>query len=692
MNDTTSGTLDPRLPRIPVDVLVLGGGFAGVWCAKQLERSLPRTATVQLVSAENYFVFQPLLPEVVGASVDPSHVISPLRHLLKRTRIVRGEVTRIVVRDGGADGADVEVTTPDTTDRTVYAAKHLVLALGSIVDVSRIPGMAEHALLMKNLADALQLRLAVVARLERAVLEPDPHERRALLSFVVIGAGLTGVETAAEMLDLLKSARKVYPTLQDERFEVICLEGNDRIMGEFDQRLGEYARELLTARGMQVLLNARCRAVSAEGVYLADGRFLEAKTIVCTVGNAPHPVLKDLAVARERGRIRTDAFLRVEGHTTVWAVGDCAYVPDGHGGIAPPTAQFAIRQGTQLGRNVAAAFLGKGLTRFRHRSEGQLASLGHNRAVAYIRGFRFAGFFAWWLWRTIYLLKLPRLDRKLRVVLDWTLRLAFPRDLTFVDVRRTQPLSSVHLEDGEILFRQGDPSAAFYVVKEGTMELTLHDRDGAVLRRDRLGPGEHFGEGSLLRNRIRRTTARAVGGATVLVFAARDFDAMLGAFTAFRTLLTNTSRRFLSSGELESAGLPRELAAMPVEALMSRPVVTLPPETTFETALRRMTERPISSFPIATADGRLLAMITRNELYASLRADLDLGAPLLSIARTDVVTVLPTDSVGLAVEHMRRRGLQHVPVVDAQRCVVGMLSMRDVVARILAARSGAATN
>jgi len=315
------------------DVLVLGGGFAGVYCARRLEKLLPKSARITLVNNENYFVFQPLLAEVVGASLEPTHVIAPLRHMLKRTRVVRGDVSAI-----DATTRVVEVTERESGTRAVFSGKHLVLALGSVVDVSKTPGMSEHALMMKNLADALRLRQTVVARLERAVFEEDPEQRRALLTFVVVGGGFSGVETAAEMLDLVESSRRFYPQLATEAMTVIVVESKEHILGELDERLGAFAKEKLEKRGMQFRLQTRTKALSAEAVYLDSGAVIPTHTVVCTVGNSPHPAIKSLGLTCERGRVITDEFLRAQGHETLWAIGDCAWAPDGHGKISPPTA------------------------------------------------------------------------------------------------------------------------------------------------------------------------------------------------------------------------------------------------------------------------------------------------------------------------------------------------------------------
>ena len=682
----------PSSPLVhPTDVLVLGGGFAGVRAAQRLERLLPRDTVVTLVSAENYFVFQPLLPEVVGASLSPSHVISPLRHLLRRTRVVRGDVVAIELAAPGADhGGVVTVTAEGVDERIAFRARHLVLALGSVVDVRRIPGMAEHALMMKNVADALTRRHAIVTRLERAVLEPDPAERAALLTFVVVGGGFSGVETAAEIFDLVRGARRYFPALAGDPHRVVCVHSRDRILPELDARLGAHALAVLQKRGVEFRLNARTRAASREGVHLDGGELIATRTIVCTIGNAPHPALA--AFARpEDGRLPTDEHLHLQGHTRVWALGDCAVVADGHGGISPPTAQFASRQGDTMAQNLAATLSGGKLRPFRHKSQGQLATLGHLNAVAAIGRLRITGFLAWWLWRTIYLLKLPRFERKLRVVIDWTLSLFFPRDLNALALQPSQGHAAVHLEAGEVLFHQGDPSAAFYVVESGRILLQRCDENGCEVASDELGPGEHFGEGSLLRRKVRATTAIAAEPTTVLAFPAREFATLTRCFAGLRKLLDATSRRFQPANAILPPWVTPAHLREPVHTVMAKPVVTMPPGASLQDCIQSLLDRRINAFPLVDVQGRLDGIVTSTDVFGALRSDVDLKQPLASFGSRTVQCVTADAPIERAVEIMRRRDVKHVVVVDGERRVVGMVSIKDVLRLVLTHAPSTAT-
>lgn len=412
----------------PVRILVLGGGFAGVYAAMELERRLGRDrgVAITLVSRDNYFLFTPMLHEVAASDLDVTHIVNPIRKLLKRAAFYQGEVEHV-----------------DLANRTVRVCHgaesphchelgydHLVLALGSNTNFFGTPGVAELAFPMRTLGDALALRNRVLTSLEEADSECCAETRAGLLNFVVTGGGFAGVETIGAIHDYVRESLRFYPNLTAADVRMMLVHSGSTLLPELDPKLGRYAERVLRARGIDVRLDTKVAAMSPTGVELSGGERLPCRTLVWAAGNAPHALLGTLPCKRERGRILVDTHLRVAGHDGVWALGDCALVPDPRtGGFHPPTAQHASRQAKTVARNIAAA-LGRGRARpFAFRTLGQLASIGHRRGVAQIFGLRFSGFLAWWLWRTIYLAKLPRLERKVRVCLDWTLDLFFSKDL-----------------------------------------------------------------------------------------------------------------------------------------------------------------------------------------------------------------------------------------------------------------------
>jgi len=311
---------------------------------------------------------------------------------------------------------------------------HLVIALGSITNFYNLPGFPELALAMKSLSDAIRLRAQILQHLEEANSECNPADRQSLLTFVVAGGGFAGVETVAALNDFVREALPFYPNLCEDMLRVMLVHSGPVILPELGENLGRYTQKVLARRGVEVRLSTRVKSMTENSVFLVDSVAIPSRTLVWTAGTVPSPLIFSLPCTKERGRIRVNQFLQVSDWPDVWAVGDCAFVPDirNSGMSHPPTAQHAIREGKVVAQNIAAALLGRPLKSFSFRTIGLLASIGRRTGVARIFGFNFSGFFAWWMWRTIYLSKLPGLDKKVRVAFDWTLDLLFPKDVCAV--------------------------------------------------------------------------------------------------------------------------------------------------------------------------------------------------------------------------------------------------------------------
>jgi NADH dehydrogenase len=412
-------------------IVIIGGGFAGTAIALRLERKLRRNPEVEitLIDSENFFTFTPLLPEVPSGSIQPKHIVFPLRALLKRTIVRQASVRAIDLEQrtvtAGHCGACGDYTVP---------FDHLALALGSVPNFFGLPGVAGHALTIKSLADATALHAHVIDKLEHADLQPDSAVRRQLLTFVVAGGGFAGVETLAELNDFVRGAEKYYPHVSQEEIRMVLIHSGERILPEVSASLSTYALNKLQSRGVEVLLKTRVKSCSPGRIELSSGEEIVTPTFVWAAGTAPSPVLDLVDVPRNKtGRVEVDAAMAVNGAPGVWAVGDSAAIPDiVTGSMCPPTAQYALRQGRRLADNIVAAVRGEPSQPFRFKALGLLAGLGRRSAVAEIFGLRFSGFIAWWLWRTIYLMKLPGFERKLRVAIDWTLDLFFPRDIVYL--------------------------------------------------------------------------------------------------------------------------------------------------------------------------------------------------------------------------------------------------------------------
>jgi NADH:ubiquinone reductase (H+-translocating) len=412
-------------------IVVLGGGFGGVYAAIHLEKLLARESAVELclVSHNNFFLFTPMLHEIAASDLEITNIVNPLRKLLRKAEVLVGDVNQIDLPN-----RRVLISCGHRNQPLQIDYDHLVIALGSVTNFYDIPGLADLAIPMKSLRDAIQLRAQIIRRLEEANSECNLADRQSLLTFVVAGGGFAGVETVAALNDFVREALPFYPNLSEDMLRVMLVHSAPVILPELGESLGRHTQKVLAGRGVEIWLNTRVKSMTEDKVFLAYRIPIPCSTLVWTAGTVPSPSIFSLPCAKERGRIRVNQFLQVPDWPDVWAVGDCAFVPDirNPGESHPPTAQHAIREGKVVAQNIVAALLGRPLRSFSFKTIGLLASIGRRTGVARIFGFNFSGFFAWWMWRTIYLSKLPGLDKKVRVAFDWTLDLLFPKDVCAV--------------------------------------------------------------------------------------------------------------------------------------------------------------------------------------------------------------------------------------------------------------------
>ncbi|HZO59505.1 MAG TPA: NAD(P)/FAD-dependent oxidoreductase [Solirubrobacterales bacterium] len=407
-----------------------GGGFGGFYAARTLERLLPRqSARITLVNDVNFLLYTPFLPEAAAGTLEPRHVVTPLRDVLSHSRLRIGAVT-------ARDPARQVITMVDQEGHEHECRyDRLVVAHGSVSRVLPIPGLEEHAIGFKSLSDAIWLRNHVIQCLEMADATDSPRERDELLTFVVVGGGYAGLEALAEVQDFAADAIEQYPSARLHGMQWMLVEAMDRVLPEIDLSLAEYAVRELRSRGIDIRLGTTLEELTANSVRLATGEVLPTRTVVWTAGVTAHPSIRNLGLPTDvRGRIVADEYLRVPSEDNVWALGDCAAVPDPRPEVefCPPTSQHAVRQGKTAGRNVAAS-LGIGAPRpFRYKSMGQFANLGRYKAVAKVFRFQLRGFPAWWLARTYHLSQIPGTARKVRAVMDWTVGLPFQRDIAEV--------------------------------------------------------------------------------------------------------------------------------------------------------------------------------------------------------------------------------------------------------------------
>jgi NADH:ubiquinone reductase (H+-translocating) len=425
-------------------IVILGGGFAGMKAAECLERELEkdRSVLISLVSETNALLFTPMLAEVAGSSLEPSHISTPLRTTLHRTEFIRGRVTGVdlekkrVTLDASMSGAE--------SCQSELAYDHLVFALGAVSNYLGLSNVQRLAFDFKSLIDAIRIRNHVIEMFERADRERDPEARKPLLTFVIAGGGFAGVELAGALNDFARGILTDYPNLRREDVRVVLVHSRDRILPELSESLGRYAQKRMEMRGLEFRLNTRLSDAREGVVVLSDGE-IPAETLVWTAGTAPNPLTTSLPLDKDRrGALVVDATLAIRGHTGVWALGDCAAVVDSKTGKScPPTAQFALREAATLAKNIGASLKGRPARGFHFDSLGALCVVGHQTACAELtipfardKAMRFSGLLAWFLWRGIYLGKLPGLERKIRVLVDWTVELFFPKDIVqTIDLR-----------------------------------------------------------------------------------------------------------------------------------------------------------------------------------------------------------------------------------------------------------------
>ena len=411
---------------MPRDVVIAGGGFGGFYAAKRLEHLVSPDVRITLINDVNYLTYAPLLPGAAAGTLDPRHIVMPLRDHLKRTELRMGWVT------GGEPHRNVLKVRMISGELIDYTYDQLLVALGSVSRTFPIPGLADHAIGFKTIAEATELRNRVVRHLELAEGLDDPDARRPYLSFVFVGGGYAGLEGIAFLEDFARDALKRYPRCREVGTRWTLVDAAPRIMPEIQPQLADFTVELLSRRGIEFRLSTQVSEVGEDSVTLSSGEVIPCRTVCWTAGVKASPVAEQMGLPLEQGRIVCDETMRVHGFDNVWAVGDVAAVPDPArpGELCPPTAQHAIRQGKLLAKNVAVALGASGQIKpFTFKTLGSFAELGRHNAVANLMGVRVKGFLAWAICRFYHLAWMPGLDRKSRLIADWSTEIIFPRDI-----------------------------------------------------------------------------------------------------------------------------------------------------------------------------------------------------------------------------------------------------------------------
>ena len=534
-------------------VLILGGGFAGLYAARNLQRLMGKKAAIEVVNRENYFVFQPLLPEVAGGAISAVNAVSPLRFLTREIFIRKAEVDSI-----NPEAQTVTVFQGVQRRPTVLEYDHLIIALGSGSDLTRTPGLSEHAFTMKTLSDARRLRAHVIERLEHADITRLPEVKKGALTFTVIGGGFSGIETVGEIKELIDRSLRYYPNINASEIRVVVLEFADRILNEMPESLAAYAQNKLNQRGIEVQLGVGVAEATGTQLVTTTGEVIDTRTIVATIGNTPAPVVAKMPLTLEQGRILVRRDFRADGFENIWAIGDCALIPmtetaSDREDFAPPTAQFAVREAKHLAQNVVAALQNQNLKKFHYSSKGSLASLGAGRGVAEVYGIKLTGRLAWLLWRVYYISFLPGMQTRISVLWNWLMDGFSPRSVVQINSEKPQDARYVLYRAGDRIYENGARSDGFYTIASGSVEITGIDPKTGEETSRVLIAGDHFGERLLIGATRRIATAVAIEDTKVLVLTRDEFLKLAEGLPFFRAYFeTHLQNSGLGSIEAEN--------------------------------------------------------------------------------------------------------------------------------------------
>jgi len=510
-------------------IVIVGGGFGGAFTAKYLRRYAAGDINIELINSTNYFVFQPLLPEVASGTISAPDAVTPLRYMLPGVKVRMAEVI-------GVDLAAREIRFLQGTGRFPQTLNydHLVIAIGQKANLSLSAGFAEHGLCIRDLGDAHEIRNHVIQCLEHADVTENPELRQRLLTFVVAGGGFSGVETMGEIQEMIRRTLKFYPNIRSEDIRTILVQRGDRILPELSPRLSEYAATKLQKRNIEFTYNRSIVSATATDIYLDDGTRIDTATLITTVGSSSRPFAENLGVVLDRGKIPVDRFLRIPGHDNVWSLGDAALVPlpadkGGAARYAPPTAQYAVREARLVAKNIVKTQAGKDLRAFEFRPKGALASLGNYKAVAELFGIRLSGLLAWIMWRGLYIGMLPGFSTRLRVALNWFFDYFLPRSIVQIANNRRSATIYRCYAKGDVICQPGQIIDGLYSVISGRLESRIPSTGQQDFVRV-LGPGDHWGERSLSSDTQAKGTLTALDDTRVMVLQRSDFQNLSAAF------------------------------------------------------------------------------------------------------------------------------------------------------------------
>ncbi len=514
-------------------ILILGGGFGGLYCAKRLQKIKLNSFDIELISDTNYFVFQPLLPEVASGTISASDAVTPIRQMLHSVKFRKAEVNLIDLKQ-----KRVGIVQGFRKRQHYISFDHLVIALGQESNLNIIPGLKNNSLTMRNLKDAYNIRNHIIQCLELADVTKDYELKKRLLSFVVIGGGFSGVETSGELKEMIDRLLIYYKNIDKSEIKFHLIEHSDQLLPEFEKKIGNYISDNFKKKKINIHLNVGLKEVTSLKVYLSNNKSIETNTIISTIGSTVSNLIKKSDLPLKRGKIITNNSLEVINNTNIWALGDCAYVPydlnDKKYKNSPPTAQFAVRQAKILAKNIVLKKLNRNLRNFNYKSKGSLASLGSRTGIGKIYSITVKGLIAWIIWRGFYLSFLPSIPTKIRVLIGWLLEFFIPRNAVLTDSIKQNSFEFKNYKKNDVVFSEGMIADGFYIVQNGEFKNTYKKtKDGKIFNKI-YKKGDHFGSRVILQGGRRTGTIKALKDSEVLKIDLDSFKLMASNLPALK--------------------------------------------------------------------------------------------------------------------------------------------------------------
>ena len=655
-------------------------------CARLLRKLLPYPDNeIVIFNRENHMVFHPLLAEVAGAGLQPKDVAVPLRQLLKNVWCRTEEVLNVF-----PEKSEIEYEAHDGTRKTL-SYDQLVIACGNSANLGIVPGMEEHAFPLKTVGDALALQAHIVEQLEKAEVCDDLDWKKWYLSFIIVGGGFSGVEVAGEINDLVRRSLKYFRNIKPEHVTVTVLQGRDQLLMEVGSSLRDFAKEKMEKAGVTVCLGAVAAKATTVGVTLKNGALIKGNTIVCTIGNTTLPLIQRMNVNKQNGRVVTEANMSLPGYPNIWATGDCASIINYEDGKpSPTTAQFAERQGTQVAKNIHSVLNGRATEQFKYKMMGQLCAIGGQKAVAELMGMKLSGFVAWFLWRGIYLMKLPSFDQQMKVGIEWMCDLVFPRTLAYLKADRSRRVCRAFCTAGDTIIEEGEFGSEFFIIEEGNVEV-LKKIDGVEEVVAVLGPGDFFGEGAILENRKRNASVKARTDVELTVLGASVFSQISSSLAPLKDAMVKAAKRRTNIWKNLSE-LRVVLDAIPLEHV-TEPIIEEPIKTHTHVAeaIALINKKRLDFIFVTNEKNQLVGIVSRSDLLraievaAALPEGAEMRIKIEDIMVKEPICLSSSETASLAVLTMREHGFKTLPIVSNQndRILKGVVRIENIMDNII---------